>query len=264
MTGYSWLARAAVALLALLPSMKAAADDTPEKRITAHVVGSSCANFAWKNRGRAPIGYVKGVALTYAKSFCELERGQQSAAVEVMSSPLADARKDALAHYALTPSTANERLRSIYTLALGLGMRESSGNTTEGVDATVDNPTAENAEAGIFQVSHDSIGKSPALKPLWDQYSANTNTCHLDVFRERVSDRKRPLIGEGVGADFQKFTKECPAFATEYVMVLLRVNRTHHGPINRKEAEYVQACNDLLAEIETIAKPSCAQLSSAP
>jgi hypothetical protein len=40
-------------------------------------------------------------------------------------------------------------------------------------------------------------------------------------------------------------------------MVVLRVSCAHYGPSNRKEAEYLQSCYQLLADVESIAEPSC-------
>ena len=34
---------------------------------------SDCANTSWASRGRAPIGYIKGVTLSYARSLCRLK-----------------------------------------------------------------------------------------------------------------------------------------------------------------------------------------------
>jgi hypothetical protein len=130
-----------------------------------------------------------------------MKSGQHSA-VELMTSQLGDATQDALSHYGLKLPSANQRLRGLYTLALGLGMRESSGNTTDA----------------------------------WDL----------------------------PGADFQKFTKDCPSSATEYAMVMLRVDRAHYGSINRKEAEYLRVCYRLLADVESIAKRSCGNKGHAP
>lgn len=41
-------------------------------KITEIASKSPCAKYSWKDRGRASIGYFKGVALTYAKSYYEL------------------------------------------------------------------------------------------------------------------------------------------------------------------------------------------------
>jgi len=231
-------------------------------RIAKIAAASRCARQNWTGRGRAPIGYIKGMALTYAKSFCERRAG--GAAVDIMRRPLTRNGQDALVRYqadlaahGVNVNSDAERLRALYTLAIGLGMRESSGNTTEGRDLTARRPSANTAEAGLFQTSFDSFNLSPALSQLNDQYRANTGGCLLDTFKEGIPRViTRPVFGTGAGADYQRFTRDCPAFATEYVMVMLRLNRTHFGPINRHEVDYVQSCNDMLREVEGAA--SCA------
>lgn len=254
------------ALTLLLSVLLGAVWTTPSKatyqddrRITDIVARSACARNRWGNRGVAPVGYIKGVALTYAKSFCE-SRGAAAGAITVMQQPL-QGDQDALVHYrdALARNGVDvnnnvERLRALYTLGIGLGMRESSGNTTEGRDITARNPTASTAEAGLFQQSFDSLNRSPALRQLLEQYRANPTVCRLETFKEGITRIvTRPVFGTGPGAEFQRFTRECPAFATEYAMVLLRVNRRHFGPINRREAVYFQPCNDMLREVEGVA-----------
>lgn len=136
-------------------------------------------------------------------------------------------------------------------------MMESAGNTTEGRDTTVTNPTAEGAEAGLFQSSFDSFNKHPSLRILSEAHKANSRACRLDVFMQGVRDKRRPVFGTGQAAEFQKITKECPGFATEYAIVLLRVLRKHFGPINRLEAEFRPECGTMLAEIEATVR--CAE-----
>jgi hypothetical protein len=228
-------------------------------RVADIAAASPCASHRWPGRGRAPVGYIKGMALTYAKSFCESRAG--GSAVDVMRRPLTRNGQDALVRYqsdlaahGVDVNSDAERLRALYTLGIGLGMRESSGNTTEGRDLTATHPTANSAEAGLFQTSFDSFNVSPALSQLSDQYKANTGVCLLDTFKEGIPRViTRPIFGTGPGADYQRFTRDCPAFATEYAMVMLRVNRTHFGPINRHEAEYFESCNDMLKQVETVA-----------
>ncbi len=237
---------------------------TPQanNRIAEIAAASPCASHRWPGRGRAPVGYIKGMALTYAKSFCESRAG--GAAVDILRRPLTRNGQDALVRYqadlaahGVNVTSDAERLRALYTLGIGLGMRESSGNTTEGRDLTAKRPSANSAEAGLFQTSFDSFNVSPVLSQLSDQYRANTGGCLLNTFREGIPKVvTRPVFGTGPGADYQRFTRECPAFATEYALVMLRLNRTHFGPINRHEAEYFQPCNDMLREVEAAA--SCA------
>jgi hypothetical protein len=229
-----------------------------DSRITDIAAASDCAKHNWIARGRAPLGYVKGVALIYAKSFCE-SKGSVETAAAVMKRPLQRDGQDSLVRYQddLTRNGVDvnsdvERLRALFALGIAEGMRESSGNTTEGRDVTARHPTAESAEAGLFQVSFDSFGKSPALAKLFDQYKANAGACRLETFMEGVRDRRASVFGSGTAAEFQRFTKECPAFATEYAMVMMRVNRKHFGPIERHEAEFFAPCNAMLKQVETV------------
>jgi len=246
----------ASALFCATAAIPQPAKSQANSRITDIASRSDCAKHRWKDRGRAPVGYIKGMALAYAKSFCE-SKGSVATAATVMKQPLQDVAEDALAFYGIGGTTDVERLRALYTLGIGLGMRESSGDTTEGRDINVKHPTANNAEAGLFQTSFDSFNKSPWLAKLFDQYKANTDGCRLETFMEGIRDQRRPVVGTGPGAEFQRFTKACPSFATEYAMIMLRVNRSHFGPINRKEAEFVQECNDMLKEVEAVA--TCAR-----
>lgn len=224
---------------------------------------SSCASYSWKNRDQAPAGYTKGVALSFARSLCRLRANSTTdTAAQVMS--MADTRKsdtDAIAYYRgifnarkIAVNVAGENsMRALYTLGLGLGMRESSGAYCEGWDTTAGaNRPSSAGEAGLFQTSYDSITTNPDLQMLYNEYQANPNRCMLDVFVEGASCKAQGILGTGAGADFQKFNKACPAFATEYAMTLLRVLRSHFGPIIRREAEVKTICNQMLANIQHI------------
>jgi hypothetical protein len=222
---------------------------------------SSCASFSWAGRGRAPAGYIKGVALSYARSLCRLK--ENTAVSRILSGASGSATKDALAHYQssfsaipISVSTAGtEPLRALYTLGMGLGMRESSGQYCEGWDRSAgSNRPSAAAEAGIFQTSLDSMGVNSELSKLYAEYKASPGKCFLDTFKQGVSctASQNSILGTGAGAEYQKFNKACPAFATEYAMVMLRVLRAHYGPINRKEAQVVPACNNLLKSVQDL------------
>ena len=227
------------------------------EKIKLIAANSPITKYEWNDRGKSSIGYIKGVAVTYAKSYLEL-KSKQNTAVSEMSQVVGDTKKDALAFYEVKTNSDVDRLRAVYTLALGLGMRESSGNTTVGWDKSKltetppIEPTAENSEGGLFQVSWDSRDKSPWLLKLYDQYQATPNQCSLSVFMEKVKDKNEQIFGSGDGAKFQTFMKECPALATEYVMVMLRVNRRHFGPINTKKAEYKPDAEKMFKDIEKV------------
>lgn len=232
-------------------------------QITTIAAASTCANYSWKNRGKAPKGYMKGMALTYARSFCRFKTTKDAPTdlVKLFTAGAKTAAKDALAHYSSTFSSLSmdvntvgiSPLRSVYTLGIGLGMRESSGKYCEGRDMSASNTSASTAEAGMFQTSYNSMGASAELSKLYAEYKANPSKCHLAIFKEGVSScGNSSIAGSGEGATYQALNKSCPAFAAEYAMVMLRVLRAHYGPITRKEAEITTACNQLLKNVETV------------
>jgi hypothetical protein len=224
------------------------------------VSSSSCVSTSWTGRGRAPAGYIKGVALSYARSLCRLkEKSPLSSIMSAASS--GNTAKDALAHYQsvfaaipMSVKTAGEEpLRALYTLGMGLGMRESSGSYCEGWDRSAgSNRPSSAAEAGAFQTSYDSMVLSPELAKLYTEYKATPGRCLLDVFKQGASCKAPNILGTGAGADYQAFNIACPAFATEYAMTMLRISRGHYGPINRKEAQVVPACNELLKSVQDL------------
>ena len=222
----------------------------------ASAAASDCADHRWKKRGRAPAGFIKGISVSYAKAWCEARKQPESVAAALAGVEFKPER-DALAHYGVSGGSAESRLRSLYALAIGQGMRESSGNTTEGYDRTVRNQTEQIAEAGLFQVSYDSINASPWLKRLWDQYAADPGSCALSVFQEGIKKVDRSEVGTGKGAEFQRFTRACPVFAVEYAAVMMRTNLNHFGPIKRKEAELLPACVAMLQKVEADAAANC-------
>ncbi|HKX32061.1 MAG TPA: hypothetical protein VJ302_30520 [Blastocatellia bacterium] len=224
---------------------------TANQRIAALSAASACAKHQWKRQGRAPIGYIKGMTATYARVYCESRRSAETA-VSIMKQPTRGNAQDALVWYGKDGPTDADRLRILFTLGIGLGMRESTGNLTEGPDRAATGLTAISAHAGLFQTSYDSLKTSPWLARLYEYYRAHPEACHRDLYQEGVPDKKRPVVGTGPAAEFQRFTKACPAFAAEYAMVVLRVNRKQFGPMNgKRDVEYVQACHDLLRQVES-------------
>lgn len=152
-----------------------------------------------------------------------------------------------------TSVAGDTALRALYTLGMGLGMRESSGAYCEGWDKAAGvNRTSAEAEAGLFQTSYDSMGVSTELRRLYDEYRSDASRCLLNVFKQGASCKPQNILGTGAGAEYQVFNKQCPAFATEYAMTMLRLNRTHYGPINRQDAEVIPACNSLLKSVQML------------
>lgn len=200
---------------------------------------SACAAYHWRDRGVAPIGYIKSVVRAFQRSVCEKR--------PVIAQALGSTDKDALAWYGKEANAVNT-----YTLLLGLGIRESSGNYTEGYDTSAGPETASEAEAGAFQFSYNSINANGALRPLYDSYQRQPGRCLLEVFKEGTRQTTGPSRGVGEARSFQDFTKACPAFQMEYGAALIRVLRRHFGPLNRKEAEFRPECAAMLAEVQAL------------
>jgi hypothetical protein len=205
---------------------------------------SAIATFNWPDRGIAPRGYTKGMALSFARVYCKLLNGN-AFAVEMAKANTNGRAGDALTHYAAkfnqlgmdNDASGVDTLRHLFVLLFGLGMRESSGRWCEGRDRSTDNTTAETAEAGLFQASWDARRASPLLIQLFNDYLAHP-TGFLNVYKEGVTVRPKDLenFGSGDGEKFQKLSKECPAFAVEFAAIGLRNLRSHWGPITRREA----------------------------
>jgi hypothetical protein len=223
---------------------------------------SSCAKVRWKDRGASPAGYVPGMALTFGRSLCRLKGlGADAGPAQIMARTKSGAqRSDALAWFnpeferlnIKTRSSSAETLKAVYTLATGLGMRESTGRHTIGFDVSVRAQTSKTAEAGLFQTSYNSLAFSKELRKLYQEYLSSQNRCFLETFTEGVLDCPQKIIGTGDGAKFQRLSKQCPAFTAESVAVMLRLGRKHYGPINRKEAEIKTACMDLYDSVESL------------
>jgi hypothetical protein len=229
---------------------------------------SSCYKYQWKDRGQMPKGYIKGVAKVFARAVCAPTR---SDVVVVSQANTGNDVKDAISWFNSNFAAVNmkndtagvDTLRHAYTLLLGLGMRESSGEHCVGRDASATNTSSESAEAGAWQTSYDSKGASAELPKLFEKYKADDSGCLLDTFKEGVtcsaSDWKNWGTGEQ-GLLFQQMEKECPAFAAEYAAVMLRVlggNKGHYGPLRTKAAEIRPECDAMFHQVqdEVVAHP---------
>lgn len=229
-------------------------------QITEVAANSSLATVRWRDRGKAPIGYIKGMAVVYASVYCKLKAGN-SIAIEMSKANTSSISKDALAWYnekfrsiGMDNNTSGvNTLRHLFVLLVGLGMRESSGKHCVGRDRSASNTTSETAEAGLFQTSFNARNANPLLKVLFNEYS-NNQSGFLDVFKEGVRCRASDIenFGTGDGKEFQRLAKECPAFAVEFAGVGLRNIRKHWGPINRKEVELRPECDTMLIKVQEL------------
>jgi hypothetical protein len=232
---------------------------------------SQCAAHFWKDRGHAPKTYIEGVALVFARAVCHPERDD----VRVLSAgadPASNAN-DALVAYQREFANAGmkntvagvDTLRHAYTLLIGQGMMESSGKYCEGRDVSECFATADSAESGLFQTSFGAHVHSPTLGALFGAYKKDGGPCLLDVFRDSITckivqsqNKKCPhensdVKGTGDGADWQRLTKVCPAFATEYGAVVLRKNGGAHGefgPIRAHQTELRPECDEMLHSVQ--------------
>jgi hypothetical protein len=224
--------------------------------IAALADGSDIAQYSWLDRGVAPRGYIRGMAVAFGRLYCKMNAGRDAAS-EMSMADSGDGATDALAWYAPefsalgmdNSNAGTDVLRHLMVLLTGLGMRESSGKHCEGRDASAANTTASTAEAGLFQVSHNSIGAHFLMGALFDQYQGSTD--FEDIFSDGVHCNAAAWAnwGAGVGRDFQALTKSCPAFAVEYAALGLRKIRSHWGPINRKAAELRPECDELFQSV---------------
>ncbi len=215
-------------------------------------------HYNWKDRGTAPHGYIKGMALCYARVYSHFNTSDP-AAIEMAKANTGDDNRDALSWYNDIFDAAGmdnsqdgvDTLRHLFVLLTGLGMRESSGTYCEGRDTTATNETAETAEAGLFQASYNARHASPLMQPIFSQYMASPNG-FLSVFQEgvRCSPANLENFGAGDGADYQQLCKTCPAFAVEFAAVGLRNIRQHWGPIIRKQAEVRPECDDMFRQVQ--------------
>ena len=218
---------------------------------------SAIADYSWNRRGLAPKGYITGIAVTYARVYCKLISGDDSAK-EMAKAKTRDENTDCLAWY--NPEFLNhgmdnstdgaDTLRHLFVLLTGLGMRESSGRYCEGRDRSASNTIAETTEAGLFQTSYNARFASPLLPDLFVKYANSTDFIEIFKVGVRCSAANLENFGEGQGKEFQRLTKACPAFAVEFAAVGLRNVRTHWGPVNRKEAELRDDCDLMLKDIQ--------------
>lgn len=233
--------------------------------ITSIATASKCNKIQWKNRGLPAKGYLKGMALVYAKAYCH----QDAPYVKLVSL----ARKqpeskydatDALSWYNSNFKIAGmnndkdgvDTLRHTFALLIGLGPQESSGKYCCGRDMSASFNSADSAEAGLFQASWGAKRVSPELlTAMFNSYKDSPNLCLLDTFKEgaNCSSDDAKSWGDGTGYEWQNLTKSCPAFATEYAAVLLRLTggtRGEFGPIRKKNVELVPACDTMLKDIQ--------------
>lgn len=246
------------------PLPGAAPAPAPSSAIADLAAASPVTRYEWKDRGRSPIGYAKGMACAYARVYAMLKAGDPYA-LEMARADTGRIDDDALSHYSAqmralgwkNDKAGVDTLRHLFVLLWGLGMRESGGKLGDGRDTTADNTTAETAEAGLFQQSYNSRQSTPVLAKLlseWKKLDAIPGVGLFDVFREGAGSISGNW-GSGDGADFQEICKTSPLFAVEAALLVMRSDGGklgHWGPLRRHEAELYAPVNDLLLKVQAI------------
>ena len=146
-------------------------------KIETAAVESDAADLIWDNRGVAPKGYIKGMALAYATCVRKFQLGDLTAH-EIAKGETGDTAYDALALYRdqfqklgmSNNVTGRKTLRHVFVFLLGLGMRESSGKHCCGRDQSATNVESETCEAGLFQTSWNYHVCAIDAETLLDEY----------------------------------------------------------------------------------------------
>jgi uncharacterized protein (TIGR02594 family) len=222
-------------------------------------INSEIADYIWQHdRGPAPAGYTKGVAVAFANTYRQWKAGY-GPALEMAQRSSGNSDKDVLAWYAPeyravgmdNSSDGAVTLRHLWALVLGLGMMESSGEYCCGRDQSASNTSSDTCEAGAWQTSYNAHNCSDMFDRLFDDYEAHRIQGFQQIFEEDVScsDADWQNYGSGKGLQFQMMCKEMPAFAAQTNAITLRNLRNHYGPINRKEAELRREADEMLQDV---------------
>lgn len=224
---------------------------------------SPLVQYHWPGRGKAPIGYLRGMALSYARVYCKWKANDPFA--RAMAKKSGTFSQDAMGWYSAKYQAANmvntsdgvNTLRHLFVLLVGLGMRESNGQYCEGRDMSASNTSPTTAEAGLFQMSYSIGVGNPGqsggwLKRQYDVLKLWPYTGFLKVFRTGVTCTQGQLSGFGTtkGGKFREFCVLAPALGAEVAALGLRIRRRHWGPITRREVTLNTDCDKLLKDVQ--------------
>jgi hypothetical protein len=232
-------------------------------RIT-YIAGSSpIASYSWRDRGVAPAGHIKGMAVAYAQAVLRFNAGDPIM-LELAKANTHNDEKDALSWYnsnfqalGMSNEVAGlDVLRHLYVLMTGLAMRESAGKFCEGRDMSADNVQSDTCEAGLLQTSWNASNCCTDFLNEADMYDKDSPQGYMSVFAEEVScsSSSWACYGSGDGLRFQETCKYSPVYAVETCGLTLRNLRTHYGPIGRKEAELRSEADAMLKRIEDLVR----------
>jgi len=244
------------------PGLPAPLTTEQVNRIVTIANNSEVPNYSWRDRGKAPIGYVRGVALAFADCYMRYIHGWEPA-VSMALANTGNADKDALAWYASifankgmdNSQHGTDTLRHVWTLLVGLGLRESSGKYCTGRDQSASNTTSDTCEAGAWQTSWNVNNSVSGVRQEFDTYAAGGGVNpagFVEQFKVGVtcSSADWQNYGSGNGLKHQQMSKEQPSYAAQVCGLTLRQLRQHYGPINRKEAEVTTQVDDMLFDVQ--------------
>lgn len=231
----------------------------PVDAIKIIVANSAIAKYSWRQRGRAPIGYIQGLAMVFAKNYLALKAKGTPQLVMSAANSGNDSR-DALSWYNsnfLALGMKNhiagvDTLRHLFVLLMGLGMRESTGKHCEGRDMSASNTDSNTCEAGAWQTSYNAHVAHAEMSNLFSTYRSSNSSGYLELFSQGVtcSPGSWKSFGSGEGYIFQTLSKNCPAFAAEFAAIGLRHIRKHWGPVGRREVEIRPEADALFLEVQ--------------
>jgi len=243
------------------PALPPMLEQSTIKAICDLAENSTISRYEWKDRGVAPIGYTKGMAVAWSTVLRKFLAGDP-AAIEMAKANSGLDDIDALAWYddefrseGMDNSKAGtDTLRHLFVLLMGLGMRESSGQHCCGVDQSADNHESDTAECGSHQTSWNINTCHDTIRQVFDQYDAGTGLCALPIFAEDVScnEANWECYGSGDGYRHQEMSKNCPQYHVEVTAIGLRNRRQHWGPINRREAEIMGEADALFLQVQDL------------
>ncbi|MCJ8278152.1 MAG: hypothetical protein HRT44_08120, partial [Bdellovibrionales bacterium] len=196
-------------------------------------------------------GAYYGLVLTMARSICRSNDDLVRMAIVTGRG----GRNDALSHYGQPPQNERESLVRTYTLLLSHIYQETSGEFWEGVDITNSSSfTSETAEAGLCQSSNNihNVGSESARRGFarLNQEYQNSDLCLTDTFSRGLNPESgREVIGSGDGAEFQRLMRTCPASAVEHCAIAIRHGMRWFGPLIKKKAPYIQACENTMERV---------------
>jgi hypothetical protein len=241
-----------------------------EQNIFDLVTASGLSAYSWKGRGLVPIGYLNGMALTFARVYCKFLSGDYFVSLMAKAPKPKKGRIDALAYLrkkfkgARMPNITDgaDTLRHLFVLLLGIGVRESEGIFCAPRHFKHKNKSED--EAGLFQMSY-SIGVGNIDRIEINQfYKSLLNlpySGYLPAFSNGVKCGSFPLTDTSGGAagEFRNFCLTQPALCAELAALCCRFRRESWGPVNEATVELLPAVDSLLLSVQASvdAEKSC-------